>query len=241
MPLEHTDAWSQILDLKDELTLKQIGDRFKVSPGEVSAAFSRTRTRWGPLPGMQPAAEDELPPEPGEEVAVAASESDLAPARPGSKDPLILAYMDLLGRRPDAEVAERAGVSVRTVASFRARHGIAGYAGPRRKAARPRKRRSKIDPHVELVGKMSDQEVAERAGVTLNAVRNYRQKHGIAAPDAGTSPPGLQAWRVVAERAGVTVRGIILARTPVEAALKAVAKGLDESSISLTHEGEVLG
>jgi hypothetical protein len=48
------------------------------------------------------------------------------------------------------------------------------------------RRRSKIDDFRDIVGVMTDPEVAERAGVTRTAVQMYRKKHGI--PPAG--PPG---------------------------------------------------
>ncbi|MCB9665554.1 MAG: hypothetical protein H6732_15695 [Alphaproteobacteria bacterium] len=91
----------------------------------------------------------QLPPEPGDPRVVDAGgerlahgavdpsvREALARLRPGSKDMQVAAYADLLGRVPDAEVARRAGVSIRTIASFRARHAIPGYAGPRRPATR---------------------------------------------------------------------------------------------------------
>ncbi|MEZ4319704.1 MAG: hypothetical protein R3F61_19465 [Myxococcota bacterium] len=109
---------------------------------------------------------DALPPEAGE-------------TRPGSKDDRIEPYREMLGSVPDSDVAKKAGVSVRTIASFRSRNQISGYKG----RATPRKerkpRRSRIDPFAELVGKVPDRVVAEKAGVTLNAVRNYRAARGI--------------------------------------------------------------
>lgn len=48
------------------------------------------------------------------------------------------------------------------------------------------RRRSKIDDYRDLVGVLTDPEVAQKAGVTRTAVQMYRKKHGI--PPAG--PPG---------------------------------------------------
>jgi hypothetical protein len=53
--------------------------------------------------------------------------------RPGSKDYLLVSAFHLLGKIPDNAVAERCGVSCRTVASYRSRHGIEGYTGVRKK------------------------------------------------------------------------------------------------------------
>jgi len=244
MALEHTEHWAEILAMRDEHSLRAIGERFGATPGQVSAALCRAGARWGPpAPTLVLGEDDDLPPEPGEESS---AHGQRARARPGSKDSLIIDHLDKLGRRPDAEVAALAGVSVRTVASFRARNEIAGYAGPRRKPTRTRHRKSKIDPYADLVGSLSDREVAKRAGVTLNAVRNYRQKRGISAPGAASSngaPPSsgrLQAWKLVANQGGEEVIGIILAHGLVEAAKQAAAKGFTEASISLSFEGDVL-
>lgn len=140
--------------------------------------------------------------------------------RPGSKDAQILEHWDLLGQVPDREVAEKADVSVRTIASFRARHDIAAYSGPRRRSAR--KRRSRIDPYEHLLGKVADRVVAEKAQVSLNAVRNYRARRGIpAARRAATETPaaeGQQAFRVsilVGER---EIERVVLADDLVDAA-----------------------
>ena len=44
------------------------------------------------------------------------------------------------------------------------------------------KKRSKLDAHAPLLGVFPDIEVAKRAGVSAEAVRQYRKKHGIPAP-----------------------------------------------------------
>jgi hypothetical protein len=141
--LEQSDAWDEILRLKDTLPMRELARRFRTSPGAISAALRRAGAVNGPS-GVDEV--DDLPPEPGEqgrgafgsfsahghgsivpEVAAALSQ-----IRPGSKDSLIAQHAHALGSLPDAEVARRAGVSIRTIASFRARHGIPGYRGPRR-------------------------------------------------------------------------------------------------------------
>lgn len=120
--LEHTDAWQELLRLKDVLPLRDLAARFGTTPGAISAALRRTGTvRSASIPVDDE--DDELPPEAG---------ADDSAIRPGSKDALIAEHAELLGQVPDADIARRAGVSVRTVASFRARHGIPGYRGPRR-------------------------------------------------------------------------------------------------------------
>jgi hypothetical protein len=67
-------------------------------------------------------AEEALPPEAGEDTP-----------RRGPKERVLDEHRELLGQLPDADVAERTGVSVRTIASYRKKTNIAGYSGPRRR------------------------------------------------------------------------------------------------------------
>jgi hypothetical protein len=185
--IETFDWWPELVELKDELSLRELADKFNVTPGAISAALRRTGITRKPAPPGPRARRTQLPPEPG-------GEGNPPLVRPGSKDSQLVPYLDELGQVPDAEVANRAGVSVRTVASFRSRHDIPGYSGPRRRRKDRKPRRSRIDPYKEMLGQVPDRVVAEQAGVSLNAVRNYRVKHGIAAsgrgrPKAGTVPP----------------------------------------------------
>ncbi len=236
--IETYDWWPELVDLKDTLSLRELAEKFSVTPGAISAAFKRTGITRRPAPPgprarrkSRPESES-LPPEPGE-----ANVS----ARPGSKDSQILPFQDLLGSVPDAEVADRAGVSVRTIASFRSRNGISGYTGPRRRRRAGGGRRSKIDAFAHLLGQVPDRVVAEKAGVTLNAVRNYRAKRGIQAAGrtgSAVSPTevgaalsftgGEAAWRVTAEaETGQSVR-VVVAPSLAEAANRAEAAGLGQ-------------
>lgn len=228
--IETYDWWPQLLALKDELSLRELAERFEVTPGAISAAFKRTGTTRKPAPPGPRAlrrqqrrdSEVELPPEPGVEVEDFESEHTPRP-RPGSKDSQILENYELLGAVPDAEVARRAGVSVRTIASFRARHNIPGYTGPRRTSSQRGPRLSKIDPYADLLGKVPDRVVAERAGVSLNAVRNYRVKRGIpAAGRTATLTPlpssGNKAWKVTIRTGGVEAERVVVAHGLIEAA-----------------------
>lgn len=245
--LETFDWWPQLVALKDELSLRELAERFGVTPGAISAALKREGVMRQPAPPgprvhrrrrSRKGSEEDLPPEAGEGVAG---------ARPGSKDAQVLEHWDLLGVVPDKEVAEQAGVSVRTVASFRARHGIPAYAGPRRPATVSR-RRSRIDPFEDLLGQVPDRVIAERAGVSLNAVRNYRVKRGI--PAAGRAPrtngtadfeqaEGKQAWKVVLRANGRDLSRVVLAESLVDAASEA-ARNEDARVLSVTWVGQLL-
>ena len=89
--IETYDWWPELVKLKDTLSLRELAERFNVTPGAISAAFKRTGTTRKPAPpgprSRRKESGEALPPEPGE-----------APAgRPGSKDERILPYQELLG------------------------------------------------------------------------------------------------------------------------------------------------
>ncbi|MCB9680898.1 MAG: hypothetical protein H6733_05440 [Alphaproteobacteria bacterium] len=223
--LESRDVWPQIARLADTLPLADLARRFGVSPGEISGALERTRGHTDALPlGASPA--------PRHEASVDDAGADLPPARAGSKDARLLAHADLLGKVPDGEVARLAGVSIRTVASYRARHHIPGYAGPRRARGARGPRRSRLDTFSDLLGAVPDRVVAERAGVSLNAVRNYRVKRGIPALGRPMSPAtsgaaglgaGTSAWQITWRLGGAVRTGVVLSGDLHEAVARAEA------------------
>ncbi|MCB9676847.1 MAG: hypothetical protein H6737_17160 [Alphaproteobacteria bacterium] len=159
MGLESKPWWKDLLARKDTMSLRDLAAEFQTTPGAISLALKRTNTSRVPQG-------EALPPEAGD-------------PRPGSKDEKIEPYREMLGSVPDAEVAKKAGVSVRTIASYRSRNQIEGYRGRSAPRKERKPRRSKIDPFADLVGTVPDRVIAEKAGVTLNAVRNYRAARGI--------------------------------------------------------------
>ncbi|HEY5233631.1 MAG TPA: hypothetical protein VIK35_08870 [Verrucomicrobiae bacterium] len=85
--------------------------------------------------------------------------------------------MALLGKRPDREIAELLGRTVRAIESQRHRLGILRQPSIRIKL-RPWKRKD-----VRLLGTMTDRAVAARIGRSEVAVRTQRLKLGIPAAD----------------------------------------------------------
>jgi hypothetical protein len=143
--------WSEAQRLLDQMPVREIADHLGIRVGQLNAEI-RKGVRF-PSPDR----------------------------RSGSKDTRIESCFHLLGQIPDADVARRADVSVRTVASYRARHGIAGYDGPRRRPEPREGRRSRLEDMHEILGRVPDRVVADEAGMSLGAVRNYRIKHSIEA------------------------------------------------------------
>ncbi len=163
--IETYGFWHELLSLKDDLSLRELAEKFSVTPGAISAAFKRTGTARMPAP---PGPRHLRPRGPLDvEVDEYASQRNLLARsprelmRPGSKDHLLTSWREELGRVPDAEVAERAGVSVRTVAAYRARYAISAFSGPRRG------RREEEDQHAWRVVIRHDG--IDRDGVVLAA------------------------------------------------------------------------
>ncbi|TNE88254.1 MAG: hypothetical protein EP330_15125 [Deltaproteobacteria bacterium] len=160
--LETHDWWPELLALKDERSLRELAEQFGVTPGAITAALRRQ--------GISRAAAPPGPRKSRKGGKKAEKESTTRGA--GAK---LEPHKELLGTVPDDVVAEKAGVSRRTVANYRAKLGIAGYRGPRRR----KKRTSAIDEFAHLLGTQPDAAIAELAGVSGNAVRAYRVRRGI--------------------------------------------------------------
>lgn len=207
--IEDREIWSGLLKDKDDLSLREMGEKYNVAPSAIVAAFKRQGIRRRPAPSgprearrRHRAAADAL---------AGAEPEGGQPARPepraGSKDRKLLRYWELIGKVPDTEIARRARVSPRTVGKFREHHGIPAAVGspeaeapaqaaPIRSESRPKRetpsvRRGRelerlLEPYSHLLGKLPDSVVGRLAGLSLQAVRHQRQKRGIAA--AGKLP-----------------------------------------------------
>ncbi|MEQ1505694.1 MAG: hypothetical protein ABMB14_25900 [Myxococcota bacterium] len=258
--IETYDWWPELVSRKDELSLRELAERFDVTPGAISAAFKRTglsRKAAPPGPRIRRKSsskgmngEESLPPEPGEGGEAGAT------VRPGSKDSRILPYANLLGQVPDSEVAKKAGVSVRTIASFRSRNSVGGYKGPRKRGADRAPRKSRIDAFAHLVGQFPDRVVAEKAGVSLNAVRNWRMRHGVPASGRAAADTGFSvdlvstqtgpsdgsasgAWKVVTAQGREGLVRVVVAGSLADAASRVEKAGLGKI-IALEWIGDVV-
>lgn len=113
---------------------------------------------------------------------------------PNRNDKSVLAqFRAKLGKVPDQQIAEQAGVSRTLVVNYRKKLGIAAYQGHKTPPAAPapvvesspakafRGRRSALDEYMDVLGKLPDADIAKMAGVTAENVRTYRNRRGIAA------------------------------------------------------------
>lgn len=123
-------------DVASEIGIGQLEVRESLTRLEDRNAVRRegkTRaTRWYLVDGvgLDDVLGGDLPPEPEE-----APRRRGRPPGSGSKAAALDAVRDEIGKVADAEIAERVGVSVATVANYRKRNGIAPFAGRGRKPA----------------------------------------------------------------------------------------------------------
>ncbi len=96
----------------------------------------------------------------------------------------ITPFHDQVGTIPDKEVASLAGVSTEAVRMYRRRRGIelnVEKKTVKKKKRSPSRRKSRLDPYFDQLGRVPDAEIAAKAGVTPENVRAYRARHGIKA------------------------------------------------------------
>jgi hypothetical protein len=113
----------------------------------------------------------------------------------------------LMGQIPDHEIAHMAGTTAPIVGRYRRRLGVDGYEGhkfgnrdnpatsrsseqgpPEEEAPAvdeaeekvANRRPSRLDPYIDVLGKVPDAEIARMAGVTPQNVRAFRSRHKIA-------------------------------------------------------------
>lgn len=77
----------------------------------------------------------------------------------------------LLGTKPDTHVAKEIGVSYVSVLRKRRSLGISGYKGEGRY--------SRLEPYMDLIGKISDRKLSRMTGVHVQIIADYRDENGI--------------------------------------------------------------
>lgn len=109
--LETTEHWAQILELKDQLSLRELAERFGTSPGLISAALRRTQT--GRTAITSEAAEAQVDDKGSESPAPAP-----APAASTDEHPEWWSLIEAdLNTAPIHELAARAGITPGQLAS----------------------------------------------------------------------------------------------------------------------------
>ena len=229
--VETMDWWDECVTLKDEKSLRELGDRYGVTASAISNAFRRVGVTRKPAKSgprvkrrprsaeasypVQPLDDSGLPPEPGEVPSSVAPTGRKRPAGitikglPGRRSPLN-GHEHLLGTVSDTEIAERFGMAVGSVANYRRRKGIPAFRSGSKDGAgaATTPSRSKVEAYRGRVGPRPD---ASGRGPALAA-------EGTAGAVVGTQ----FAWRVTLESGEA---GIVMGKTVVEAAM-AVRSGI---------------
>ena len=112
--------WPELLKVKDELSLREMSDRFGASPAAISNALKRNGIRRAAAPAG-PRQSRKTP-----------KSVKRGPGRPSVLDK----YQEQMGKVVDREIAEQAGVTVSAVTNYRKRHNIDAT----QERGRPRKR-----------------------------------------------------------------------------------------------------
>lgn len=97
-------------------------------------------------------------------------------------------FRELVGKRPDAVIADLAGLTLSAVRAYRSKHGIPAFSAKRTnptgatsekesRASPPS--RSRVAAFEDELGLLTDTAIARKAGLTIGAVRAYRVRKGI--------------------------------------------------------------
>jgi len=136
--IELSPWWAELVALKDVLSLRELAERFPVTPGAIANALKRNGIERqaapsGPrdrrpareLPDLPPVLEEvpEVLPPPADEART----EEVAPEKTGRKISKISPFAGLLGTVPDHVVAQKAGVTPNAVCLYRHRMGIAAF------------------------------------------------------------------------------------------------------------------
>jgi transcriptional regulator with XRE-family HTH domain len=178
--LESKEWWPEFLQLKDRMPLKELATRFGVSVNGLSRALKRAGIERAPVRGSS--APSKAAPQPARVDPRSAEAQEWWPE-----------FLQLKDKQSLARLAKKFGVAEitlqralkRTGVERRSQRGARGGRESRRAARR-------IKPFIELLGRLPDGDIAERAGVSRYAVAQYRKRRDIPSvrePAVGEAPP----------------------------------------------------
>lgn len=187
--LESASWWPELLEVKDELSLSEMADRFGVSINGLSRALKRAGIeRKTVRRGRGPAKKSTAPKGADPRSAEAQDWWD--------------EFLTLKDRKPLAELAGRFGVAEitlqramkRTGTERRSQRGARG-SQQARKAAR------RLKPLAHLLGNLPDADIAAQTGLTRYAVAQYRRRNGVPSVRSGGASSPMAAAAPVAAQA----------------------------------------
>jgi predicted DNA binding protein len=216
--IEDQPWWPKLVAEKDAKSLRELSAEFGVSPAAISNALkrnnlTRTSARSGPR-----------------KYRAAAPAAKLRPVR----------KVFTKKASPAKRVSSKKMSMLAEAAAAKARAPKA----PVRRAAVGRRRKGRVSvlaQYQDQMGKVVDRVIAEKAGVTVSAVTNYRKRHQIApatgrgrprrSPAAPAADRASSRRRVAAQAYSVEIAGekvVVVASSIVEAAQRASAAGRGE-------------
>ncbi|MGB0641114.1 MAG: hypothetical protein ACPGTU_17395 [Myxococcota bacterium] len=120
--LETRSWWPELVALKDEMSLRELSEKFGAAPAAISNALKRNGLARKPAPAG---------PRKGR-----ATKTPKKPTRRASAS-ILAKYRDEMGKVVDRVIAEKAGVTVSAVTNYRKRHNIKASGTRGRPRGRP--------------------------------------------------------------------------------------------------------
>tara|TARA_B100000530_G_scaffold238698_1_gene155359 strand:- start:26 stop:601 length:576 start_codon:yes stop_codon:yes gene_type:complete len=119
--LETRSWWPELVALKDEMSLRELSEKFGAAPAAISNALKRNGlSRKASAAGPRKARSTKTPKK---------------PSRAGGS--ILAEYRDQMGKVVDRVIAEKAGVTVSAVTNYRKRHNIKASGSRGRPRTRP--------------------------------------------------------------------------------------------------------
>jgi transcriptional regulator with XRE-family HTH domain len=175
--LESAAWWPELIELKDDLSLSELSEKFGVSVNGLSRALQRAGIeRRAARRGRGPARKPKLTKGP---------DPRSAEAQEWWAD-----FLALKDRKSLADLAKRFGVAEITLQRAMKRTGT-GRKSQRgaRGSQQSRKIARLLKPLRHLLGTVPDPEIASQSGLSRYAVAQYRRRHGIpSVRDSGGEP-----------------------------------------------------
>jgi hypothetical protein len=125
--LETRPWWPELVALKDDMSLRELSDKFGAAPAAISNALKRNGLARKPSPA-------------GPRRSRSTKTPKKAIRRAGAS--ILAEYKDQMGKVVDRVIAEKAGVTVSAVTNYRKRHNIKASGTRGRPRVRPEQGKS---------------------------------------------------------------------------------------------------
>ena len=120
--LETRSWWPDLVALKDDMSLRELSEKFGAAPAAISNALKRNGlSRKSPAGSARKPRDKKTPRKPSRRAGTS----------------ILAQYKDQMGKVVDRVIAEKAGVTVSAVTNYRKRHNIKASGSRGRPRARP--------------------------------------------------------------------------------------------------------